>query len=314
MPELQLEQIGDKIILYFGTEKKAINAYTLASMLVSFADAIKEANRIINPGYDVEILVVDAKAGSFKTVIITQFKSLKDLFSAQDAKHIILEVLILVLAQKCIPDKPNVIINNYSDSVVIEYDTQKVVISKEAYETAQQIEQQPKVREKISETMKQIRNDESITSFGFAGRSIDDEPYFTMTRDDFDKFIIDKDDDDNEQANTRVISENQTTVQIIKAILEKSTRKWEFVWNGVIIAAPILDDDFYKKLFDHTITLATGDKLLIDLNLHQKKSGSTGIFINDKYEVIKVWDHIPQGESHELDLKLIKGKENDKKH
>src|SRR5438132_243641 len=44
----------------------------------------------------------------------------------------------------------------------------------------------------------------------------------------------------------REIIEN-TEVQIIRAILEKSRRRWEFVWRGIRISAPIADERFYAE-------------------------------------------------------------------
>ena len=80
MDEIRIEKELDEIILYFGTKQKAINAYTLASTLVAVADALKEANLQINPGYDVEVLITDLGSGSFKAVIKTIFTSIATLF------------------------------------------------------------------------------------------------------------------------------------------------------------------------------------------------------------------------------------------
>ena len=46
MSEFEIQAKDDKIILYFGTATKAINAYTLASSLISFADAATKANAL----------------------------------------------------------------------------------------------------------------------------------------------------------------------------------------------------------------------------------------------------------------------------
>jgi hypothetical protein len=59
---------------------------------------------------------------------------------------------------------------------------------------------------------------------------------------------------------TRVVFE-QCDLQIVKAILERSTRKWEFMWRGVKISAPVLDAQFYEQFFAHDITIAPGDEL-----------------------------------------------------
>ncbi|GAL31218.1 hypothetical protein JCM19239_6603 [Vibrio variabilis] len=48
MEVVNIAEYSDEIVLHFGGERKKINAYTLATSLVSLSDAIKEANAIIN--------------------------------------------------------------------------------------------------------------------------------------------------------------------------------------------------------------------------------------------------------------------------
>ncbi|HPH40690.1 MAG TPA: hypothetical protein PK274_10775 [Candidatus Fermentibacter daniensis] len=57
MPEIDLRVIGDTIILHLRKEHCVINAYAFATALVALADAAKNANNQINPGYEIEVLV-----------------------------------------------------------------------------------------------------------------------------------------------------------------------------------------------------------------------------------------------------------------
>jgi hypothetical protein len=92
---------------------------------------------------------------------------------------------------------------------------------------------------------------------------------------------------------TRIISE-QCELQIVKAILEQNTRKWEFMWHGVRISAPVLDSSFYSKFFAHTITIAPGDELKARLSIKQALDLRTGIYTNIAYEVAEVFEHVPR--------------------
>jgi hypothetical protein len=49
MNNFSIETISDKIVLYYSTKEKGLSAYTLASTLISFADAARKANVKINP-------------------------------------------------------------------------------------------------------------------------------------------------------------------------------------------------------------------------------------------------------------------------
>lgn len=83
-------------------------------------------------------------------------------------------------------------------------------------------------------------------------------------------------------------------LQIKRAILEKSKRKWEFIWRGIKISAPVIDEVFYRDFFAHKITVAPGDSLEVVLKIYQSKDEDTGIYTNSKYEVIEVHKHIPR--------------------
>ncbi len=88
--------------------------------------------------------------------------------------------------------------------------------------------------------------------------------------------------------------EEITEVQIVRAILERSDRRWQFVWNGVTIAAPVLDRAFYDDFFAHRITIAPGDALEVRLRIRQERRPELGVFVNKTYEVLQVFKHIPR--------------------
>ncbi|HOU68708.1 MAG TPA: hypothetical protein PKW49_09085 [Paludibacteraceae bacterium] len=81
------------------------------------------------------------------------------------------------------------------------------------------------------------------------------------------------------------------TLIIIKAILEKSLRKWQFKCNNKKVSAPILDFDFYNDFIAHKITIAPGDTLQVKLRIIREKDLNLGIMIDKNYEIIKVYKH-----------------------
>lgn len=88
--------------------------------------------------------------------------------------------------------------------------------------------------------------------------------------------------------------EEVVNLQIIKAILEESRRKWEFMWRGIKISAPIVSKKFYVEFFAHDITIAPGDVLEVKLLIKQELDTKTGIYANKSYEVADVYKHIPR--------------------
>ena len=71
MTTLEVRREVDRFVLYFQTPRKEINAYALASALVGLADAVREANAVVNPGYRVEVIVEALSEGSFKATVRT---------------------------------------------------------------------------------------------------------------------------------------------------------------------------------------------------------------------------------------------------
>ena len=83
MKVVDISQFEDSVVLHFDTEGHRINAYTLASTLVSLADAAKAANSALNPGYEVEIVVESLGTGSFRAKIRALYRKNRNLFSKE---------------------------------------------------------------------------------------------------------------------------------------------------------------------------------------------------------------------------------------
>lgn len=93
MDIIDIREYEEEIVLHFGGELKKINAYTLASSLVSIADALKEANSIINPGNEIEVLVEAFGEGSFRAKIKTVYKGLNNIFTPARLESIALGII-----------------------------------------------------------------------------------------------------------------------------------------------------------------------------------------------------------------------------
>lgn len=288
MKIINIEEYNEEVVLHFGSERKKINAYTLASTLVSIADAVKEANSVINPGYDVEVLVEALGEGSFRAKIKTAFKGAGNIFSQDTLKVIALSVVANFIYEHTLAPDTDVVVNVSEHEVIIQQGDKQVVVPRTTYEATKEVQKSEKFRNSISRISNSIEKDESITSFGFTKHIADEVPDIEIPRKEM--LLLINPDDIVEP--TREIDE-QAVLFIKRAILERSKRKWEFVWRGFKISAPVLDDHFYNDFFAHKITLAPGDQLEVKLKIYQSKDEDTGIYSNDRYEVTKVINHIP---------------------
>lgn len=294
MPTIAISEFESEIVLYFSTTETRINAYTLATTLISVADAAREANNLINPGYEIEVDVIALSDGSFKAVLRTLYKDLRNLFSKETLKAIIIGIISTYIYEHTLAPNRDVKVIVDQQTVVIEQGDTKIIIPKDVYEAKQLVEKSDRFRASMSKTFTSIGKDESIQGLGLLTKATD-EPTLTIPRQVFQSIeaVPSPDNDDREIV-------QHAKLQIMRAILDRTTRKWEFVWEGITLSAPVLDDTFYKDFYDHKITIAPGDSLECDIKMYQRLSGPSGVYINYKYEVIKVTRHIPRIETKPL--------------
>ena len=288
---VSVREFEESFVVHFGSHFERINAYTLASTLVALADAAKAANAAVNPGFEVEVVVEALGPGSFKAKIRALYESASNLFTAQDAKAIVLSVIASYIFQVAFaPDPVAVVVK--TDEVLIQQGDKTIVVPREVHEAVQEVRKSPDFQESIGRAFAAVEKDPDISSVGI-GPSFDAaSPEIEIPRERF-AAIASASAQTNEDA--REIIEI-TDLQIMRAILERSRRRWEFVWRGVRIGAPVLDDRFYAEFAAHKIRIAPGDALEVRLKIRQRRDPNSGIMLNDPngYEVLEVLKHLPR--------------------
>lgn len=285
---VNIEEYNEEVVLHFGGERKKINAYTLASTLVAIADAVKEANSVINPGYDIEVLVESFGQGSFRAKIKTSCTEAGNIFSKDNLKTIALGIVASFIFQHTLATDSEVKINVSSDEVIIKQGDKTIIIPRSTYDATREVQKSESFKKSISRISNSIERDKNITSFGFTDNLDDKKPRIEISRKEM--LLLGNPDEISEP--TREVVEH-ATLFIKRAILERSKRKWEFIWRGFKISAPVLDEVFYNDFFAHKVTIAPGDRLEVKLKIYQIKDEDTGIYSNDRYEVVQVTKHIP---------------------
>lgn len=289
MKVIDISQFENSAVLHFETKGNRINAYTLASALVSFADAAKAANSTLNVGYEIEVAVEAIGPGSFRTKISAVYKKSKNLYSNQILLSFIIAIAANYIYERTFSLEQDVKVEVKTNEVIIEAGDERIIVPREVYDATRIVENDEKFTDSISRTLKSIESDPDIESIGFVPKLDSPEPEVRIQKEKITLLAQEP----IEAINARIIEEN-VELQIFKAILEKSKRKWEFFWRGIKISAPITDDKFYTDFFAHNITIAPGDSLVVRLLIKQKKDELNSIFSNAGYEVTKVFKHIPR--------------------
>jgi hypothetical protein len=257
--------------------------------LVSIADAAKEANSFVNPGYEIEVVVEALGPGSFKAKIRTIYHGVGNLFSKQDLKSIALSIIAAYIYQQALAPDIEVNVKVDDNCVIIEQSDKKIIIPKTVHEALKHIEKSEKFKKSVGQAFEAVKKDDKVTSIGISNNFGDEKPSIEIPRDMFHRVST----MEEIESPTRQIEE-YANLRILRAILEKSKRRWEFVWQGVKIAAPVLCNKFYDDFFEHRITIAPGDLLKVRMKIYQVRMPDVGVYTNEKYEVIEVIEHVPK--------------------
>lgn len=286
---LDIGKFESSIVLHFDTEDARINAYTFASTLVALADAAKAANASVNPGCEIEVVVEALGPGSFRAKIRALYSSSKNLFANQVVLGLVLGVLGNYIYDRTLKADEKFTIEVKTDEVIVTRGNDRLIVPRNVYDATRRAEKNPEFVKSMTRTFGAIAADEKITSFGLVQEMDSPPPMIPIPR----SALISLASNVPEDPDTRVVTEH-AELQIVKAILKKSNRRWEFVWRGVTISAPVLHEQFYVEFFAHEITIAPGDTLEVTLAIKQARDPDTGIFTNTGYEVEEVHGHVPR--------------------
>jgi hypothetical protein len=289
MRVIDIAQFENSVVIHFDTDDTRINAYTFASTLVALADAAKAANATLNVGCEIEIVVEAIGPGSFRARIRALYSSSRNLFANQLVMGLVIGVLGNYIYERTLSVDNKVTVEIKTDEVIIQRGDDRVVVPRNVYDATRRAEKNPQFVKAMTRTFEAVAADAKVNSFGLVEKMDSPAPAILIPR----STLLSLSTQSPEDPDNRVITEH-AELQIVKAILIKSSRRWEFVWRGVTISAPIVDEQFYINFFAHEITIAPGDTLKVTLAIKQSKDADTGIYTNIGYEVIEVHGHVPR--------------------
>jgi hypothetical protein len=171
--------------------------------------------------------------------------------------------------------------------VVITQGNDRVIVPREIHDAEIMVTKNPAFVRAMDRMLGSVTLDERLTGFGIASDIDGPPPALVLPRD----LLGIRDEPVDPEAKTRVIEED-SDLYIVKAIMERSKRKWEFKWHGINIAAPIKDPHFYDDFAKHNFTIAPGDEFQARLAIFQERDDISGIYTNKRYEVLHVYRHV----------------------
>ena len=285
MADIDLRSLSPSdIVLHFGGRPNEVDAFTFSNSLIAFAEAISEINGQINENYSIEITIEGLGPGSFRARITTHLKSLGGLLK-HDARNVIASLLAsYIFLRLCPQEPPKIIVND--DSIVITTGSDRIIIPKATWEAKEKIKNPKVIEHHISTAFSVMAEDPSVSDFGIASSLSDPSPIGTINRSKF--AAIARQYEEKEDDKNKKFQDERTKLTVLKLVFERGNRKWQFVWNGIRISAPIKSDEFFDKLATREYDFSQGDVLDVTLRVHQVRDEISGVFINSDYEVIAV--------------------------
>lgn len=289
MVTLEVRREVDRFVLYFATPREEVNAYALASALVALSDAVREANAAVNPGHVVEVVVEALVNGSFRATVKTVYTKAKNLFSHTAVQAIVFGIISTHIYEKGIKSETSPKITVSDDLVTIEIGKDKIIVPKSVYEAKRQLEKSERFNNAVGRVFDAAASDPHVTGIALAEANGDKEPPLVVPRESFVLFQTEQVLDEHTREFVEI-----TQVEISRAILDRGRRRWEFFWRGIRIAAPVLDERFFDRFFAHEVTIAPGDSLHVALRVVQERNRDSGIYVNTRYEIVEVYEHVPR--------------------
>jgi hypothetical protein len=287
---------GEEIVLYFSIDAQGVEAQTFGNALISFDGLYRAINGVLNPGLEIEIEFIRSDQGSIRAILRSFKKDTKTLLE-HPFLYIVYPFLIAIVANYVTsltsPDvKVNVSINTTDDNYIVQAGRQQIVLPRDAAEKAQKAERDPSVRRSVRNFFAVVESDPNINGVDFRSPSAPDQPVIPIERDKFHALRDLPEIVEPELPKYRQETHLRQHVVVVTAVLEASTtRKWQFLWNGLKIRAAIHDADFFEKLALHEYEFGQGDSLVIDLVAEQELNEFVRAYETKGYHVIKVHSH-----------------------
>lgn len=278
---------------------------TLIETLAGFSQSLEAIGDAVDPHYSVEVLVDRIAPGSVEIGVRVKRRRQKGARSGTAA--MVTSTVIIGLFTNFLYDqiKPQekCAVDVGAHTVTVKGDNCEVTVSREAHDLMPRIEGNPNVAAGIERALRATKKDRAVQSVGIAARP-GAPPAVIVTRRNFDQTLrrLDQQRELFDGARSvlmagkalSVVPERRTRtiradLTVIKAVLLRSRRKWQFNWQGINVSAKIVDAHFFDQLETRSLALRQGDALDADLEIKQRFIPDAKVWENESYTVTKVY-------------------------
>ncbi|SHG64269.1 hypothetical protein [Bradyrhizobium erythrophlei] len=278
----------EEILLYFKIAGPGIDAQTFANALLAFDELYRAINASANPGREIEVEFISSDQGSIRTIIRIFQKDTQTLLHAP-VTLLILPILIAVVVTKLMSDTVTIVVDE--NSYVVEYGSEKIILPKDAAKTVERVDHDAAVRRTVRKFFSIVESDSNVTAVDFRRPIAPNQPVMPIEKNQFATLRDLPEVELPALPKKREEYHSRAPVVVLTAVLEKSKRKWQFLWRGQKISADIRDDSFFEKLANHEYEFGQGDTLTVDLVAEQEINDFVGAYETKTFYITKVHKH-----------------------
>jgi len=275
----------------FGGKLKEIDADVLIESLVSYSSVAQEYSSYLAPKSKVNIKIKATKEGSFTILLNLIAEGAETIFEADNLNYaatLVGLIADLYTFRKWIAKngKPEKIRHVEKQKVEVSNNKNSTIIIDNR--TLNLYQDSPRIRDNLRKTFARLKEAKEIDSFSI--KDEDQKELFSLQNEEFEPMSSDK--DEAEQRRQTEVKNNQE-LSVFKVVFVENY-KWEFFHKGNKIFASLKDEGFFDKIEKGEVAFRSGDKLMVDLEIHQVFNEAANTFVNDYYVITKVIEHIPR--------------------
>lgn len=291
MKMVDLTRLDDRgFVLHLDAEGHEVEARTFGKALVSLSVILRYIGRKVHPNQKIDIRVDSIGKGSFRARIKIVAKAASK-YMFDETQGIIMESLSGYMFKKSIDNEESIDVTETEDKKVVishqeeeSQDKSGIVISREANDLIESIEDDPKFGKKVSNFVDGVDKDRMVRALGFTEDMNDIDAVLSFPKSRLPKIVKNSIPEKVAMSNIETKIEN---VELYKAVFGRA-EEWEFIRNGDKISAMILDQHFLDMMEVRGISFSHGDIFEVRLIIHQVRESEMIEFRDVKYEIKKI--------------------------
>lgn len=264
-----------------------IDVNTLITSLVHTTTIVQEANKYVDNSKKIDVKIKALEKGSFEILFLLEDSTiLNNIFSKGSVEYIPGLVTIVggiygaykffkgkkISKKEIIDDNSTKIFNEQGDNIIVHNSVVNI------YQNSSLC------KEAIGKQFEVLEEDINIEGMHIeSGKEIID-----ITREEFEELAFQNITDEEKVDKTDI--DNEAILYIVRVSFNKKL-KWDFLYKGNKINVFIKDENFKNDVENGLYSFASGDNLIVQLQINYEFSNKYDTYIIKSYLVLKVYKH-----------------------